>query len=86
MTHISHTTLRQDLDRYLDEAASQGKPIVVELEGGKANVVLMSEAELTSLYETLHLLSDPLNAQMLLESIRQADAGQLEEHDLIHPE
>jgi antitoxin YefM len=80
MTHVSYTDLRQDLDRYLDEAASQGKPIVVELEGGKANVVLMSEADFNSWRETASLLSNPGNAERLRRGLLQAQ-GALEPHE-----
>ncbi len=72
MTHISHTALRQELDRYLDEAASQGRPIVVELEDGKANVVLMSKADFNSWRETASLLSNPGNAERLRRGLLQA--------------
>ncbi len=80
MTHISHTTLRQNLDRYLDEAASQGKPIVVEREAGKPSVVLMSEADFNSWRETASLLSNPGNAERLRRGLLQAH-GALEPHE-----
>jgi PHD/YefM family antitoxin component YafN of YafNO toxin-antitoxin module len=80
MTHISHVTLRQDRDRYLDEAASQGKPIVVELEHGKANVVLMSEVDFNSWRKTASLLSNPGNAERLCRGLLQAQ-GALAPHE-----
>ena len=52
-------------------------------EGGKAKVVLVAEAEFEGWAETAHLLRDLANAQHLLMSIRQAEAGLLEEHDLL---
>jgi antitoxin YefM len=33
----------------------------------------------------VYLLSSPRNAEMLLRSIRDADAGRAEEHELIWP-
>ena len=45
----------------------------------------MPLAELEGLRETLHLLSSPANAERLRQSIAQANAGELEEHELFEP-
>lgn len=42
---------------------------------------MLSLAEYESLEETLHLLRDPANAERLLRSIKQAEEGNLVEHD-----
>jgi antitoxin YefM len=42
---------------------------------------MISLAEYESLEETLHLLRDPANAERLLQSIAEAEAAQLVEHD-----
>jgi antitoxin YefM len=83
MTHISYTELRQNLARYLDETVANRAPIVVSRQGGKEPVVFMPLSEFEGWQETVHLLSSPRNAEHLLESIRQAEAGQVEEHELI---
>ena len=85
MTHVSDIDLRQDLSRYLDEAIDTGAPIVVTRQGGKGNVVMLSEAEFAGWQETVHLLSSPRNAERLLDGIRQAEAGQLSARDLLPP-
>jgi antitoxin YefM len=46
------------------------------------SVVVISLAEYEGLKETLHLLRDPANAERLLRSIKEAEAGQLVEHDI----
>lgn len=45
---------------------------------------IQSIADLDCVYleETLHLLCDRANAERLLQSIRQAEAGKLAEHDI----
>jgi antitoxin YefM len=83
MTHISYSELRQNLARYLDETIASRAPIVVTRQGGKEPVVFMPLQEFEGWQETVHLLSSPRNAEHLLESIRQAEAGQVEEHELI---
>ena len=85
MTHVTYSELRQNLARYLDEATDSRAPIVVARQGGKEPVVFMALSEFEGWQETVHLLSSPANAAILLESIRQAEAGLVEEHDLIYP-
>ncbi len=82
MTHVTYTELRQNLARYLDEAVDSRAPIVVTRQGGKEPVVLMALSEFEGWQETVHLLSDPAEAAILLESIRQVEAGQVERHDM----
>lgn len=82
MTHVTYTELRQNLAHYLDEVAASRAPIVVTRQGGRENVVLISETEFAGWQETVHLLSSPANAERLLRSIRQADSGALIERTL----
>ena len=56
-------------------------PLVVTLQNGEA-VLMISPADHESLEETLHLLEDPANAERLLQSIAEAEAAQLAEHDV----
>ena len=81
MTRVSYTDLRQNLSRYLDEAVDARAPIVVARQGGKGNVVMISEAEFAGWQETVHLLSSPRNAERLLHGVRQSKAGSLEARD-----
>ena len=75
MPHVTYTDLRQNLARHLDAAVSSRAPILVTRQGGKGNVVILSEEEFEGWQETVHLLSNPANAQRLLRSIQSADAG-----------
>jgi antitoxin YefM len=77
MDHVSYTDLRQNLARYLDAAVDGRAPILVTRQGGKGNVVLLSEEEFAGWQETLHLLRSPANARHLLRSISAADGGQV---------
>ena len=81
MGHVSYTELRQNLKRHLDSVCNSRAPLVVTRQNGEA-VVMMSLAEYESLEETLHLLRDPANAERLLQSIADAQATQLVEHDV----
>jgi antitoxin YefM len=81
MGYVSYTELRQNLKRHLDSVCDSRAPLVVTRQNGEA-VVIISLAEYESLEETLHLLRDPANAERLLQSIAEAEAAQLAEHDV----
>jgi antitoxin YefM len=82
MDHVSYTELRQNLKKHLDDVCDSRAPLVVTRRNGES-VVMLSLTEYESLEEALHLLSSPANAERLLRSIAQADAGQLVEHDIV---
>ena len=81
MGYVSYTELRQNLKKHLDNVCESNAPLVVTRQSGES-VVLLSLAEYESLQETLHLLRDPINAERLLRSIWEAEAGKLVEHDV----
>jgi antitoxin YefM len=82
MTAITAAELRRNLTRYLDEAIDNCDPITIVRDGGKRNVVLMSERDFASWQETAYLVRSPANAKRLRRSIAELDAGKLQEHEL----
>jgi antitoxin YefM len=82
MSHVTFTQLRQNMATYFDRVAEDREPLVVTRANGKSNVVVMSEAEFTGWQETVHLLSSPKNAERLLRSVRDAEAGRTIEREL----
>ena len=85
MGHVSYTELRNNLARTMDEVIENRDAITVTRQGGKGNVVMMSEDEFRSWQETIHLLASPANAARLLRSVEAAKAGDATSHDLITP-
>jgi antitoxin YefM len=85
MAHVSYSEFRANLASHMDAVVDGRAPLVVTRQGGKGNVVMLSEEEFAGWQETVHLLSNPTNAARLLESIQQANAGLAAEHDLIEP-
>jgi antitoxin YefM len=81
MSHVSYSEFRGSLARYMDEVCDSRAALIVTRQNARS-VVVMSEDEYDSLMETIHLLRTPANAARLLQSIEQADALALEEHDL----
>ena len=86
MAHVSFTDLRQNMARYFDRVTDDREPLLVTRQGGKGNVVILSEEEFAGWQETVHLLSSPKNAERLRASIRQLDAGQGRLRELVEDE
>ncbi|MFL5285590.1 MAG: type II toxin-antitoxin system Phd/YefM family antitoxin [Rhodopila sp.] len=86
MSHVSFSELRRDMASHFDRVTADREPLVVTRQGGKGNLVVLSEQEFESWQETVHLLASPKNAERLLASIRQARAGGARERDLLVPE
>jgi len=81
MGYVSYTELRQNLKKHFDAVCRSRAPLVVTRQNGGAVVVLSLE-EYESMEETLHLLRSPPNAERLLQSVKDAEAGRLVEHDI----
>lgn len=82
MIHVSYTDLRKNLAAYMDRANDDRDHVFITRQG-KEPVVMMAASEFAGWMETVHLLSSPKNAEELLQSIADADAGKLIERDLI---
>lgn len=78
MGHVSVKDFKANLDAHLDDAART--PLTVERPGADA-VVVMSERDYAGMMETFHLLKSPANADRLMRSIAELDAGRGVEHD-----
>jgi antitoxin YefM len=68
MPSISLNYLRTHLDEAL--ALAQAEEVVIACDSGR-NMVLVQESDWRAIQETLHLLSSPLNAARLQESLQQ---------------
>jgi antitoxin YefM len=85
MAVVNYTEFRQNLASHMDEVVENRAPLLVTRQGGKGNVVVIAEEEFEGWRETVHLLSNPRNAERLLRAIRDAEAGATIEHDLADP-
>ncbi len=84
MRHASLSEFRANIASYLDRLEQDRDHLLVTRQGHEPVVVLpLSEWE--GMEATLHLLSNPANAEMLRRSIADANAGKLTERELIDP-
>jgi antitoxin YefM len=81
MSFVSMSELRANMAQHLDQILHDRAELVVTRQD-RESVVIMPLAELESLRETLHLLSTPANADQLLRSISELDAGKGAERQL----
>ena len=70
-TEITYTEAEANFKNLCERAVETGEVIVITRPNGK-NAVLISEAELESLLETLYLLRSPATATRLLTALKRA--------------
>jgi antitoxin YefM len=67
----TYTQARAHLASLCNQVAETREPYIIERRNGE-NVALISEAELLSLLETVHLLRSPANARRLAAALERA--------------
>ena len=73
---ITASQARAQLFPLIEQVNADMKPVVITSKAG--NAVLISVSEYESMIETAYLLSTPANREWLLESLAQADRGDLQ--------
>jgi antitoxin YefM len=76
---ITASQARAQLFPLIEQVNADMKPVVITSKAG--NAVLISVSEYESMIETAYLLSTPANREWLLESLAQADRGELQTVD-----
>ena len=84
MAHVNFSDLRRNLATHLDRVENDRVELVVTRQNHE-DMVIVPLAEWEGLHETMRILSSPLNARLLRESIAELEAGGGTEHDLIEP-
>jgi antitoxin YefM len=82
MRHVTFTDLRNNLATHLDKVEDDRDELIVTRQNHNP-VVIVALSEWEGMKETLHLLSTPANAEHLLGSIAELDAGKGFERELI---
>ena len=84
MQAISYSEARENLKSVIDKVIADSAPITITRQRGEG-AVLISESDWASIEETMYLLRSPKNAEILLESIAELNAGKGIERELIYP-
>ena len=69
--HTTYSKARQNLSKLLDDVTKNQETVVIKRRRGES-VVMMSEKDAASLFETAYLLRSPRNAIRLLSSLERA--------------
>lgn len=80
MANVRFTEFRQNFATHFDNVLESRAPLLVTRQGKEA-VVVVAEGEFESMTETLHLLSNPANADWLRDSLKQIESGSVIETD-----
>jgi antitoxin YefM len=75
MDVISYSEARANMKKTMEKVCESRKPLLITRQGGEP-VVMISLSEYESLDETAYLLSNPVNARRLRNSIEQLDRGE----------
>ena len=82
MIATNYSEVRNNLKAYCDKATKDYETIIITRKNNE-NVVLMSEEEYNNLMENLYIRSNLKYYQRLVESIKEAEKGNVKEHGLI---
>jgi len=78
---LSASEARRRLFPLIEQVNDDQEPVEIVSKAGTA--YLVSADQWRSLMETAHLLRSPANAERLLRSVADAEAGRTEPHDLL---
>jgi antitoxin YefM len=76
-TQIPYIDAQVNLGQLCDRVVETGEAVIITRSDGK-NVALVSEAELSSLLETLYLLRSPANATRLTTALERSKTGMIQ--------
>lgn len=82
MDTVTYTTARANLASTMNRVCEDHEPVIIT-RNSEQSVVMMSLEDYKALEETAYLLRSPANAQRLLASVAQLEAGQGKEQGLI---
>ena len=82
MTVYSFSEVRSNFKSVCDNVVNDCEHVVIHRRDAE-NVVMFSESEFNSWKETMYLLSNPVNARYLSESIKQVESGNVQERELL---
>jgi antitoxin YefM len=71
----SYGEFQRNLEAILDSVTEHREPVIISREHGKPAAVLMSLEDFASYEETHYLLQSQRNAERLLKSIAELEAG-----------
>lgn len=85
MRTVHYSDARNNLKQVIDQAIADHDAVLITRRDAP-NAVIMSQEHYDSWMETMYLMSNPVNAQRLMESLAQLRRGEGIERQLIDPD
>ena len=82
MNAVTLKDAKLNLERIVEQVIADAEPTIVVTDSGD-QVVFLPLDEYNSWKETLYLLANPANAEHLRRSIAEAEAGNVQERELL---
>lgn len=82
MNAVTLKDAKLNLEKLVEQVLADAEPTIIVTEGGD-QVVFLPLDEYNSWKETLYLLANPANAEHLRRSIAEAQAGNVQERELL---
>lgn len=82
MNAVTLKDAKLNLERLVEQVIADAEPTIIVTESGE-QVVFLPLDEYNSWKETLYLLANPANADHLRRSIAEAQAGKVQERELL---
>ena len=82
MNAVTLKDAKLNLEQLVEKVIADAEAMIIVTESGE-QVVFLPLDEYNSWKETLYLLSNPANAEHLRRSIAEAQAGNMQEHELL---
>jgi antitoxin YefM len=82
MNAVTLKDAKLHLEQLVETVIANAEPTIIVTESGE-QVVFLPLDEYNSWKETLYLLANPANAEHLRRSIAEAQAGNVQEHELL---
>jgi antitoxin YefM len=82
MNAVTLKDAKLNLEQLVEKVIANAEPTIIVTESGE-QVVFLPLDEYNSWKETLYLLSNPANAEHLRRSIAEAQAGDVQERELL---
>jgi antitoxin YefM len=84
MNVVTVDEAKRNLDLLIAKVVSNAEPTIITTDTGQ-QIVLLPLDEFNAWQETVYLLSNPVNASHLRQSITEAQLGKIVERELIEP-
>lgn len=84
MNVVTINEAKRNLDSLIAKVISDAEPTIITTNAGQ-QIVLLPLNEFNAWQETAYLLSNPVNAAHLRQSIAEAQLDKVVEHELIEP-